>query len=60
MLSEFFKSPVRICAIRSGPFGSSIESFASYLVQSGYATISARRHIRSAEHITGQATDAYL
>lgn len=51
MLSEYFESPVRICAIRSGPFGSSLESFASHLLQSGYAEISARRHIRSAEHV---------
>jgi integrase/recombinase XerD len=51
MLSDFFESTVRIRAIRSGPFGSSLESFASHLFQSGYANISARRHIRSAEHI---------
>jgi integrase/recombinase XerD len=60
MLSEFFKSPVRISAIRGGPFGSSIDSFASHLVQSGYATISARRHIRSAEHIIDWATHRRL
>ena len=51
MLSDFFESPVRIRAIRSGPFGSSLESFASHLSQSGYAEISARRHICSAEHV---------
>jgi len=51
MLSELFESPVRIRAIRSGPFGSSLESFASCLFQSGYAEISARRHICSAEHL---------
>ena len=51
MLSDLFESPVRIRAIRSGPLGSSLENFASHLFQSGYAQISARRHIRSAEHV---------
>ena len=60
MLSEFFQSPVRIRAIRSGPFGISLESFAGHLLQSGYATISARRHIRSAEHIIDWANRSRL
>jgi len=51
MLSEFFESRARIRAIRSGPCGARLESFATYLFESGYANISARRHIRSAEHI---------
>jgi integrase/recombinase XerD len=56
MLSEFFKSTVRIRAIRSGPFGLALENFASHLLQGGYAEISARRHIRSAEHIIDWAS----
>ena len=51
MLSHFFESPARIRGIRSGPSGTLIESFADYLFQDGYAELSARRHIRSAEHI---------
>jgi integrase/recombinase XerD len=51
VLSEFFATPARICAIRSGPSGALLESFANHLFESGYAAISACRHIRSAEHI---------
>jgi integrase/recombinase XerD len=51
MLSQFFETPERIRAIRSSPSGELIEGFADYLFQSGYAKITARRHIRSAEHI---------
>ena len=56
MLSEFFVSPARIRAIRGGPSAPRIEDFANHLYQSGYAKISARRHIRSAEHIVHWAT----
>ncbi|MBT2326891.1 tyrosine-type recombinase/integrase [Variovorax paradoxus] len=51
MLSKFFGESARICAIRSGPSGPLLEDFAGYLFRSGYSKISARRHIRSAEHI---------
>lgn len=51
MLSELFEAQVRIRAIRSGPEGALIESFAEQLLQRGYAEISARRHVRAAEHI---------
>jgi len=51
MLSEFFESPARIRGIRRGPSGALLESFANHLFEVGYAKISARRHIRSAEHI---------
>ena len=50
MISEYFKSPSRIHALRHGPCGSWLEGFASHLFQSGYARITARQHIRSAEH----------
>jgi integrase/recombinase XerD len=56
MLSHFFERPARIREIRSGPCGTLIESFADYLFQNGYAEISARRHIRSAEHIVRWAS----
>jgi site-specific recombinase XerD len=50
MLSEFFEAPARIRAIRSGFSGPVLENFANHLFENGYAKISARRHIRSAEH----------
>ena len=56
MLSQFFDAPGRIRAIRSSPSGALLEGFADYLFQSGYAELSARRHIRSAEHIVHWAT----
>ena len=51
MLFHFFESPARIRAVRCNPSGALLEGFADYLFESGYAEISARRHIRSAEHI---------
>lgn len=56
MLSQFFESPSRIQAIRSGPSAIQIEQFADYLFRHGYAKITARRHIRSAEHMSLWAT----
>jgi hypothetical protein len=49
MLSKFFEAPARIRAIRRGPSGALLESFANHLFESGYAKVSARQHIRSAE-----------
>ena len=51
MLAKFFHAPARIRAIRSGSAGALIEAFAEQLLRRGYAQLSARRHIRSAEHI---------
>ena len=50
MLKQFFESPFRVQAIRNGPSGFLVESFAQDLWDAGYAKITARRHIRSAEH----------
>src|SRR5215469_15932866 len=50
MLSEFFESPVRIRALRNGPAGSLLESFAQALSQAGYVRRIARRYLRAAEH----------
>jgi integrase/recombinase XerD len=50
MLSEFFDSALRIQALRAGPAGAFFEGFAQALSQGGYAEITARRHIRAAEH----------
>jgi len=56
MLSHFYEAHQRIREIRSKPSGTLIEGFADYLFHNGYAQISARRHIRSAEHIVRWAT----
>lgn len=50
MLSQYFEAPEWIRAIRSGPSGALIEGFAEGLFDRGYAAITARRHIRAAEH----------
>ena len=51
MLEEFFESPFRIQELRDGPDGRMLEGFAQELCKSGYAEITARRHIRAAEHL---------
>ena len=60
MLSQFFESPARIQALRCSPLGAQLEDFADYLLESGYAQISARRHIRSAEHLAHWASKSAL
>ena len=50
MLSEFFESPSRIKELRDSPAGQLIESFARTLSEASYAKITARRHLRAAEH----------
>ncbi|MBU4143162.1 tyrosine-type recombinase/integrase [Patescibacteria group bacterium] len=50
MLEEFFDCPLRVQALREGPGGPVLEGFAEKLYQAGYAEITARRHIRAAEH----------
>ncbi len=51
MLSHFFDSTARIKQIRSCSFGKRLEEFAGFLRINGYADLTARRHIRSAEHL---------
>ena len=61
MLSKYFKAPHRMQAIRSGPAGALIEGFARRLSEGGCEEISARRHIRAAEHsYIGQFAEACL
>lgn len=50
MLKQFFDSPLRVQALRNGPSGALLEGFAHGLGEAGYAEITARRHIRAAEH----------
>jgi integrase/recombinase XerD len=51
MLSEFFGSASRIQELREGQDGHLLDGFAQELCQAGYAKITARRHIRAAEHL---------
>jgi len=51
MLSGYFDPDGRrIRALRDGPAGALFDGFAHALSEAGYATITARRHLRAAEH----------
>ena len=50
MFENFFDSPARVKELRSRPSGRLLEGFAKNLYQKGYAEITARKHIRAAEH----------
>jgi integrase/recombinase XerD len=54
MLLKYFETPARIRAIRSGPAGE--DGFVRQLSECGYGEVSARRHIRAAEHLAQWAT----
>jgi len=51
MFEHFFCYPGRIKKLRSGPGGLIFEGFAKELHQSGYANLTAHRHIRAVEHL---------
>jgi site-specific recombinase XerD len=51
MLEEFFDGSSRVQSLRDSPGGPLLEGFAAELFQAGYAEITARRHIRAAEHL---------
>lgn len=50
MFEKFFDCPTRVQELRNGPSGPLLEGFTEELCQAGYAEITARRHIRAAEH----------
>ena len=50
MLVDLFESAARVEALREGPSGTLLDVFAQALVRSGYARLTARRHLRAAEH----------
>src|SRR5262245_25697847 len=56
MLTKYFHAAHRVQEIRGGRAGTFIEGFAEALSARGYAEITARRHIRSAEHIVRWAS----
>jgi integrase/recombinase XerD len=60
MLEKFFNSsrsgPGRVRSLREGQHGSLLDRFSGELLRSRYANITARRHIRAAEHFAHWAT----
>lgn len=50
MLSDVFESAARIEALREGPCGTWLDEFGQALGREGYAPLTARRHLRAAEH----------
>ena len=51
MFEEFFDSSLRIQELRNSPDVRLLEGFVHELCQAGYARMTARRHIRTAEHL---------
>jgi integrase/recombinase XerD len=51
MLATYFVSPKRLQELREGRGGALLERFSQVLNECGYAEITARRHIRAAEHL---------
>jgi hypothetical protein len=51
MLADFFESSFRIHELSDSPDGRLLEGFAQDMSRVGYAAITARRHIRAAEHL---------
>lgn len=51
MLEHYFDGASRVQRLREGPGGPFLERFAEELFYAGYAEITARRHIRAAEHL---------
>jgi len=60
MLEKFFNSsrsgPGRVRSLREGQHGALLDRFSGELLRSRYANITARRHIRAAEHFAHWAT----
>jgi site-specific recombinase XerD len=56
MHAEFFQSARRVRDLQTGPAGPLVTSFAERLRQDGYAELTARRHLRSAEHLAHWAS----
>lgn len=56
MLSELFDSAARIHGLRAGPAAAELDAFAHVLSQVRYAQITARRHLRAAEHFVWWAS----
>lgn len=55
MLSALFESAGRVRGLRGGPGGMLWDGFTQALLHAGYAQITARRHLRAAEHFVSWA-----
>ena len=51
MLNHYYESAQFIELVRNGPGGAHFDGFAQELCDAGYARITARRHVRSAQHL---------
>ena len=51
MLTHYYQSRKFVEQLRSGPAGPYMDEFADALWEAGYAEITARRHIRAAQHL---------
>jgi integrase/recombinase XerD len=64
MLEKIFDTsgsgPSRVRFIREGLYGSFLDRFSSELLLSRYANITARRHLRSAEHFGNWASHQHI
>jgi integrase/recombinase XerD len=56
MFPEYFQSAWRVRDLRVGPAAPLVTSFGDKLRQDGYAELTARRHLRSAEHLAHWAS----
>ena len=56
LFDESARGMSRVQTLRRGPHGPLLESFAGELIHSRYANLTARRHIRSAEHFIDLVT----
>lgn len=60
MLATLFDSAIRMDALRASPAGALLEGFAGVLSVAGYAQVTARRHLRAAEHFVWWAARRHL
>lgn len=60
MLIHYYQSENFVEQLRSGPAGPYIDGFADALWEAGYAEITARRHIRAAQHLIHWAESQHV
>ena len=60
MLTHYYQSKGYVEQLCSGPTGSYIAGFGNALWEAGYAEITARRHIRAAQHLIHWARHRHI
>lgn len=60
MLTHYYESPHFIELLRNGPGGAHFDGFARELCDAGYAPITARRHVRAAQHLLHWAHQKHI